>query len=168
MKELTHHSWAKSHRHRLRCYLWAVPSESFVVVRLLRGVHVCKALSDSQGSVRPAMSQVVALLGNDWRQPLHLTITGLSPQQFEFQARHFRDLTTESYVTDCAQIVVYHCWAAQTALNADWDTMAVTWVVGDSLWNVSCTSAQRRKQLVKSWQSALCKRRPEICLSPHP
>ena len=36
---------------------------------------------------------------------------------------------TESYVTDCAQIVVYYWWAAQTALSADWDTMSVAWVV---------------------------------------
>ena len=28
---------------------------------------VCKALSDSQGSFRPSMSEVEALLGNDWR-----------------------------------------------------------------------------------------------------
>ena len=68
--------------------------------------EVCKALSDSQGSFRPSMSEVEALLGNDWRQPLHVTVPSLSPQQFEFEARHFKDLNTESYVTDCAQIVV--------------------------------------------------------------
>ena len=49
------------------------------------------------------------------------------------------------------KIVVYYWWAAQTALSADWDTMGVAWVVRDSLWNASCASAQRRKQLVKSW-----------------
>ena len=48
---------------------------------------VCKALSDSQGSFRPSVSEVEALLGNDWRQPLHVTVPGLSPQQFEFEAR---------------------------------------------------------------------------------
>ena len=69
---------------------------------------VCKALSDSQGSFRPSLSEVEAMLGNDWRPPLHVTVPGLSPQQFEFKARHFRDLTNESYVTDCAQIVVYY------------------------------------------------------------
>ena len=100
---------------------------------------------DSQGSFHPSMSKVEALLGNSWRRPLHVTIPGLSPQQFEFEARHFKDLTTESYVTDCAQIVVYYWWAAQTALGADWDTMGVAWVVRDSLWNASCASAQRRK-----------------------
>ena len=113
--------------------------------------NVCKALSDSQGSFRPSMLEVEALLGNNWRQPLHVTVPCLSPQQFEFEARHFTDLTTESYVTDCAQIVVYYWWAAQTTLNADWDTMGVAWVVRDSLWNASCASAHRPKQLVKLW-----------------
>ena len=47
--------------------------------------------------------------------------------------------------------MVYHWWAAQTALSADWDTIGVAWVVRDSLWNASCASAQRHKQLVKSW-----------------
>ena len=112
---------------------------------------VCKALSDSQGSFRPSMSQVEALLGNNWRQPLHVTVPSLSPQQFEFELRHFRDLTTESYVADCAQIVVCYWWVAQPALSADWDTMGVAWVFRDSLWNASCATAQHRKQLVKSW-----------------
>ena len=97
------------------------------------------------------MSEVEVLLDNNRRQPIHVTVPGLSPQQFEFKGRHFRDLTTESYVTDCARIVVYYWWAAQNALSADWDTMCVAWVVRDSLWNVSCANAQRRKQLVKSW-----------------
>ena len=57
---------------------------------------------------------------------------------------------TESYVTDCAEIVVYYWWAAQTALSAYWDTMGVAWVVRDSSWNASCASAQRQKQLVGS------------------
>ena len=120
---------------------------------------VCKALSDSQGSFRPSMSEVEALLGNDWRQPLHVTVPNLSPQQFEFEARHFRDLITESYVTECAQIVVYYWWAAQTALIADWDTMGVAWVVRDSLWNASCARAQPRKEWLNRGQSTLCKRR---------
>ena len=112
---------------------------------------VCKARSDSQGLFRPSLLEVEALLGNDWWQPLHVTVPGLPPQQFVFQARHFRDLTTESYVTKCAQTVVYYWWAAQTALSADWDTMGVAWVVRDSLWNASCASGQHRKQLVGSW-----------------
>ena len=65
---------------------------------------VCKALGDCQGSFRPSMSEVEALVGNGWRQPLHVRVPDLSPHQFEFEARHFTDLTTESYVTDCAQI----------------------------------------------------------------
>ena len=66
------------------------------------------ANDDSQGSFHPSMSEVEALLGNNWRRPLHVTVPGLSPQQFEFEARHFKDLTTENYVIDCAQIVVYY------------------------------------------------------------
>ena len=88
------------------------------------------------------MSEVEALLGNDWRQPLHVTFPGLSAQQFEFEARHFRNLTTESYVTYCAQMVVCFWWAAQAALRADWDTMGVAWVVRDSL-NASCATSGR-------------------------
>ena len=88
------------------------------------------------------------MLGNDWWQPLHVTVPGLSPQQFEFEARHFRDLTTESQI-------VLRLWCITGGLpkplSADWNTMGVAWVVRDSLWNASCASAQRRKQLVKSW-----------------
>ena len=36
--------------------------------------YVCKALSDSQGSFRPSLSEVEALLGNDWGQPLYVTV----------------------------------------------------------------------------------------------
>ena len=69
------------------------------------------------------------LLGKDWGLPLHVRVLGLSPQRFEFEACHFRDLTTESYVTTYAKIVVYNWWAAQTTLVVDWDTMRVVWVV---------------------------------------
>ena len=73
---------------------------------------VCRALFDSQGSFHPSLLEVEALLGN---------ISG----QFEFEVRHIRDLTTESYVPDCSQIVVCYWWAAQTALRVDWGTMGV-------------------------------------------
>ena len=104
---------------------------------------VCKALSDIRGLFRPSLSQVEALLGNDWGQPLHVTSPSWLPQQFEFEACHFSDLTNES--TYCAQIVVYYMWVAQNALTADWDTMGVAWVVCDSLWNASCASPQCRR-----------------------
>ena len=115
---------------------------------------VCKALGDSQGSFRPSLSEVEALLGNDWRQPLHVTVRGLSSQQFEFEARHFMDLSPRTM----SQIVL-RLWCIigglpkplSTALSADWDTMGVAWVVRNCLWNAACASAQRRKQLVKSW-----------------
>ena len=69
---------------------------------------VCKALTDSQGLFCPSLSKVEAPRSNDWVHPLHAIVPRSSPQPFEFEARHFRDLTTESYVTDCAQIVVYY------------------------------------------------------------
>ena len=37
---------------------------------------MCKALSDSQGSFHPSLSKVDALLSNDWRPPLHVTVVG--------------------------------------------------------------------------------------------
>ena len=68
-----------------------------------------KALSDSHVSFRPSLSEVQALLGDDWGQPLHGTVPRLSPQGYEFEACHFEDLTTESYVTDYLEVVVYYC-----------------------------------------------------------
>ena len=112
---------------------------------------MCKALSDSQRSFRPSLSLVEALLGNDWGHPLHVTLTGSSPQRLESEVRHFTDLATEIYVTEYAQIMVYYWWAAQTALSTDWDTMGLEWVVCGSLWNASCASAQHRQPLVGSW-----------------
>ena len=111
---------------------------------------MCKALSDSHGSFCSSLAEVEALLGDDWGPPLHATVPGPLAQQYEFEACHFRDLTSESYVTDGAQIVVYYWWAAQTALSADWDTMGVAWAVRDSLWNASCAIPQRRQALVES------------------
>ena len=64
--------------------------------------------------------------------------------------RHFRDLPTESYVKDCAQIAASYYWASKTAFTADWDTMGMAWVVRNSLWNASCASPQRQP-LVGSW-----------------
>ena len=134
-------------RHRTGCR----PAEQILA-------NVCKALSDSHGSFRPSLAEVEALLGDDWGPPLHATVPGPLAQQYEFEARHFRDLTSESYVTDGAQIVVYYWWAAQTALSADWDTMGVAWAVRDSLWNASCASPQRRQALVESWARSTLER----------
>ena len=109
-------------------------------------VDVCKAL-------RLVSPILVRARGTAWQRLGAATTchSSRSPQQFEFEARHFRDLATKSYVTHCAQIVVYYWWAAQTAVSADWDTMGVVWVVRDSLWNASCASPQRRPQLVGLW-----------------
>ena len=40
------------------------------------------------------------MLGDDWGQPLHGRFLGLLLQRYEFEAHHFRDLITESYVTN--------------------------------------------------------------------
>ena len=47
-----------------------------------------------------------------------VTASSLLPQRYEFEARPFRDVTTESYVIDYAQVAVYYWWAAQIALSA--------------------------------------------------
>ena len=73
---------------------------------------LCKAISDSHGLFRPSLSEVEALLGDNGRQPLHVTVLGSSAQQYEFEVCHFMDLTAESYVTDCVEIVVYYWWVA--------------------------------------------------------
>ena len=72
---------------------------------------VCKALCDSQGSFCSSLSEVKAMLGDDWGQPLHGRVLGLLLQRYEFETHHFRDLITESYVTNYAPVVVYHWWA---------------------------------------------------------
>ena len=74
---------------------------------------------------------------------VEVSSTPLDPH--EFDTRHFRDLTSESYAIECAEIVVYYWWATQTALSADWDTMGVAWVVHDSLWDALCATAYCRQ-----------------------
>ena len=100
---------------------------------------MCKALSGSHGSFCPSLSKVEALLGD-----------GLGHCS-RFVARHFRNLAAESYVTHYAEMVVFHLWASDTALSADWGTIGVAWVVRDLLWNASYACPQRIKQLVESW-----------------
>ena len=70
---------------------------------------------------------------------------------FEFEARHFRDLMTESYVTDCSDcgVLLVGC-PNRSQCGLGWDTIGAAWGVRDSLWNASCASAQHRKQLLKS------------------
>ena len=71
-------------------------------------------------------------------------------QQYRLEARHLRDVYSESYVTDSAEIVVYYWWLTRTALSADWDVMGVAWVVRDSLWNASSAPWGRRGRLKRS------------------
>ena len=54
-------------------------------------------------------------------------------QQCRLEARHLRDVYSESYVTGSAEIVGYEWWLTRTALSADWNVMGVAWVVCDSL-----------------------------------
>ena len=112
---------------------------------------MCKALSGSHGSFCPSLSEGEALLGDDRGQPLHVTVPSSLPQRYKFEARHFRDLTFESYDTDCAGIVVYYWWAAHTALSSDGNTIGVALIVRDSLWNALCACPQYSHQLVESW-----------------
>ena len=72
---------------------------------------VCKALGDSHGSFRPSLSEVKALLGDNWGQILHAMVPCRFGFQYEFEAHHFRDLATESYGTNCVEIVVYYWWS---------------------------------------------------------
>ena len=127
------------------------------------------ANDDSQGSFHPSMSEVEALLGNNWRRPLHVTVPGLSPQQFEFEARHFKDLTTENYVIDCAQIVVYYGGLPKplsVRIGTQWAWRGLSATLC-GMPHVPVHNA------ANSWlncgQSALCKRRPSPRrLSHHP
>ena len=81
---------------------------------------MCKALNDSHGWFFSFLLEVEAPLGDNWGQPLHVTVLGSSVQQYEFQARHSRDLTTDSYVTYYAEIVVYCWWAALNSPSESW------------------------------------------------
>ena len=63
-----------------------------------------------------------------------------------------RDVYTEAYVTDNAEIVVYYRWLTRTTLSADWDVMGVVGVVCDSLWIASSAHWEGHRQvLAKSW-----------------
>ena len=113
--------------------------------------NVRKALSDSQGSFCPSLPEVEALLSNNWGQPLHVTVPVPSPQRFEFEACHSGTSPPRAMSQLVFGLWCITWWATQTALNVDWDTMGVAWVVRDSLWNASCATPQRRQHLVGSW-----------------
>ena len=71
-----------------------------------------------------------SLLRDDWERPLDMIIPSSGSQLYKLEARHLRDVYTESYVTDNAEIVVYYWWLTWIALSADWDVMGVAWIIG--------------------------------------
>ena len=68
-------------------------------------------VTDSDGSFPQSLLEVEALFGYNW-EPLHVTVPGSSPQRYEQEARHFRDLMSNNYFTHCVEIVVHHWWTA--------------------------------------------------------
>ena len=55
----------------------------------------------------------------EWERPLDVFIPSSGSQQYKLEPRHLRDVYSESYVTDSAEIVVSYQWLTQTALSAD-------------------------------------------------
>ena len=54
------------------------------------------------------MQHVESLLRDEWERPLDVIIPSSGSQQYTLEARHLRDVYSESYVTDGAEIVVYY------------------------------------------------------------
>ena len=132
------------------------PSQTgMVITRPVCGHDVlaaaCHALTNGPGGPTAQLQHVESLLHDEWERPLDVIIPSSGSQQYKLEARHLRDVYSESYVTDTAEIVVYYWWSARTALSADWDVMGVAWVVRDSLWNVSALPLGRREVLAESW-----------------
>ena len=112
---------------------------------------VCRALTDGQGSPAAQLQHVESLLCDDWEIPLDVINPSSGSQQYKPEARHLRDVYTQSSVTHNAKMVVYYGWLTRTPLSADWDVMGVAWVVRDSWWNASSLQTHRRQVLVESW-----------------
>ena len=99
---------------------------------------VCHAPTNGPGSPTAQLQHVESLLCDEWERPLDVIIPSSGSQQYRLEARHLRDVYSECYVADSAEIVVYYWWLTRTALSADRDVMGVAWVVRDSLCNASC------------------------------
>ena len=69
---------------------------------------MCHALTNGQGSPTAQLQDVESLLRDDCEQPLDVIIPSSGSQLYKMEARHLRDVYTESYVTDNAEIVVYY------------------------------------------------------------
>ena len=68
---------------------------------------MCHALTNGPGSPTAQLQHVESLLRDDWERPLDVIIPSLGSQRYRLEARHLRDVYTESYVTESAKIVVY-------------------------------------------------------------
>ena len=112
---------------------------------------VCHTLTNGPGKPTAQLQHVESLRCDDWERPLDVIIPSSGSQQYRPEARHLRDVYSESYVTHSAEIVVYYWWLTRIALSADWDVMGVAWVVRDTLWNASSAPWGRRKVLAESW-----------------
>ena len=80
---------------------------------------VCRAVIDGQGSSMAQLQHVESLLCDDWERPLDVITPSLGSQLYKLEAHHLRDVYTESYVTEHAEIVVYYYWLARRALSAN-------------------------------------------------
>ena len=69
---------------------------------------VCHALTDGQGSPSAQLQDIESLLRDNWERPLDVIIPSSGSQPYTLEARHLRDVYTESYVTNNAEIVVYY------------------------------------------------------------
>ena len=69
---------------------------------------VCNALTNGPGGPTAQLQHVESLLHDEWERPLDVTIPSSGSQQYKLEARHLRDVYSESYVTDTAGIVVYY------------------------------------------------------------
>ena len=121
------------------------PSQiGMVHTRPIRGddilAAVCHALTNGPGSPAAQLQHVESWLRDDWERPLDVILPSSGPQHYSLEARHLRDVYSESWVTDSAEIDVYYWWL-----------MGVAWVVRDSLWNVSSMPSGGKKVLVESW-----------------
>ena len=134
------------------CGVWKVRSALLASLKIeMSRAGSCKSGRRRLRCPTAQLQHVESLLHDEWERPLDVIIPSSGSQQYKLEARHLRDVYSESYVTDTAEIVVYYWWFARTALSADWDVMGVAWVVRDSLWNVSALPLGRREVLAESW-----------------
>ena len=89
------------------------PSQTGMVhTRLVCGddvlAAVCHALTNGLGSPMAQLQHVESLFHDEWERPLDVIIPSSGSQQYRLEACHLRDVCSQSYVTDSAEIVVYY------------------------------------------------------------